>query len=244
MSREHREWTDRFSAYLADELGAAERADLEAHLAECGTCRDVLAGLRDLVARAAALDDLEPPRDLWPGIAAAIGGPAPGLTRPGDPSVIRLPTADADRWRSTVGPTPAVRRARLGAAAAALVVVSVGSTWWVATSRIGPSEGTAASAAAVGETLRAIDTGAPPPDLAGDLAALEEVLQVARGSLDATTVRVLERNLAVIEQAIADSREALLLDPGNTFLVEHLERMYRRKLVYLQDVVRVVQWSG
>jgi hypothetical protein len=55
---------------------------------------------------------------------------------------------------------------------------------------------------------------------------------------------VLERNLGVIEQAIVDSREALALDPGNAFLSEHLERMYRRKLVYLQDAVRVSQWSG
>jgi hypothetical protein len=88
------------------------------------------------------------------------------------------------------------------------------------------------------------DGGAPPADLASELATLEDVLEAARGTLDPNTVLVLERNLGVIEQAIVDSREALALDPGNAFLSEHLERMYRRKLVYLQDAVRVAQWSG
>jgi hypothetical protein len=90
----------------------------------------------------------------------------------------------------------------------------------------------------------AVDTGTPPEGLADELAVLEAALQVARSTLDPNTVLVLERNLAVIEQAIADSREALVLDPNNAFLSEHLERMYRRKLDYLQDAVRAVEWSG
>jgi hypothetical protein len=84
----------------------------------------------------------------------------------------------------------------------------------------------------------------PPAAMAGELAVLEDVLASARTVLDPNTVRVLERNLGVIEQAIADSREALVQDPGNTFLAQHLERMYRRKLVYLQDAVRLVEFGG
>jgi hypothetical protein len=78
----------------------------------------------------------------------------------------------------------------------------------------------------------------PPAELAQELAALERLMDSARGALDPNTIRVIERCLAVIEQAIADSREALALDPGNAFLAGHLERMYRRKLVYLRDAVR------
>src|SRR5438093_1536115 len=40
------QWTDKLSAYLDNELGRAERAALEAHLAWCAACRGVLDELR------------------------------------------------------------------------------------------------------------------------------------------------------------------------------------------------------
>ena len=55
---------------------------------------------------------------------------------------------------------------------------------------------------------------------------------------------MLERNLSVIEQAITDSQRALALDPENDFLSEHLERVYERKLTYLRDAARVIEWAG
>ena len=244
MNRYHVEWADRFSEYLAGELAEPVRAQLEAHLAGCGACRDVLAELRDVVARAGELTDLEPPRDLWPGIASTIGGPARALPRAGDPHVLVLPSARAAGLSSAPVRPPRVRRAPMAAAAAALVAVSVTTTWWVASARTGADGLLETNGVAGTPAVRSAATGSPPADLASELATLEEVLEVARGTLDPNTVRVLERNLGVIEQAIADSRQALELDPGNAFLTQHLERMYRRKLTYLEDVVRVVQWEG
>ena len=248
MSRHHLEWTERFSDYLADELTEAERAEVEMHLAGCGACREVLAELGVVAARARALPDLEPPRDLWPGISSAIGGPVRAVARRDDPSVLELPTArtggSAASTENGISDRIAVRRSRLAAAAAALVAVSVGTTWWVAGARSRDTEVASPGGAPMAGPVRAAAAGTPPADLASELATLEEVLDVARNALDPNTVLVLERNLSVIEQAIADSRQALAMDPGNAFLTEHLERMYRRKLVYLQDVVRVVQWEG
>jgi len=138
-----------------------------------------------------------------------------------------------------------VRPIPLTAAAAALVAITAGTTWWIAGARTGVGvDAIPVAETGVASPLTPVVAGSPPADLASELATLEEVLEVARGSLDPNTVRVLERNLSVIEQAIADSRQALALDPGNAFLTQHLERMYRRKLVYLQDVVRVVQWES
>lgn len=248
MSRYHLEWTERFSDYLADELGEAERADVEAHLAVCGVCRDVLAQLGDVVARARALPELDPPSDLWPRISSAIGGPVRAVPRSDDPRVLELPSARTGGAVASTGSRMsgriAVRRSRLAIAAAALVAVSVGTTWWVANARAGLTDMASPASVPRAGSVIAAAAGSPPADLASELSALEEVLDVARGALDPNTVRVLERNLSVIEQAIADSRLALEMDPGNAFLTEHLERMYRRKLVYLQDVVRVVQWEG
>ena len=65
-------WTDRLSEYLDGELQPEEREDLQAHLFTCAACARTLAELRRVVERARALPDREPPRDLWPVIAAAI----------------------------------------------------------------------------------------------------------------------------------------------------------------------------
>src|SRR5690242_15855462 len=68
------QWTDRLSEYLDDELPPDERAALEAHLRHCTACGAVLADLKRIVTRARGLEDRLPDRDLWPGIAARIGG--------------------------------------------------------------------------------------------------------------------------------------------------------------------------
>src|SRR5690242_18238701 len=67
-------WMDRLSEYLDGTLAPAERQGLEAHLAECAACTATLAELRRVVARAGALDDRPPAADLWPRIAARLGG--------------------------------------------------------------------------------------------------------------------------------------------------------------------------
>jgi anti-sigma-K factor RskA len=63
----------RFDAYVDGTLGVRERAAVDAHLAGCAACRAALAELRGLVANAHALPQrIEPPRELWTGIAARI----------------------------------------------------------------------------------------------------------------------------------------------------------------------------
>lgn len=230
--RHHEKWTDQLSDYLADELDPAARHRLEEHLAGCIRCRDVLDGLRHVVAVAGEAAELQPRRDLWPQIRAGLGG-APGIAP--DQDIIELPTT----FRRPI--EIALSGARLGVAAAALVLVTAGTTWWVASGSSLGGEGGPAAAGAV--TTVAGEPGIPQ-DLAAQLGMLEDVLESARTTLDPETVATLERNLQTIETAITDSRQALQTDPGNAFLLEHLERMYRRKLVYLQDAVRVAEWAG
>jgi len=52
--------------YVDGTLAADARALVEAHLAQCAGCREAVAELRSLIARAAALPkSIEPDRDLW-----------------------------------------------------------------------------------------------------------------------------------------------------------------------------------
>ena len=234
----HEEWTDQLSDYLSEELDEAARARLEKHLSGCVRCRDALVGLREVVALAGAVEPLEPPRDLWPDISAALE--ARGSQGADDESdVIALPTATGRPTRLAVAP------ARLAVAAAALVLVSVATTWAVASGTPPVTEPATVAAGPVGDGAATMASDDPiPPDLAAELGVLEDVLASERSTLDSATVAVLERNMRTIQTAIDDSRRALAGDPNNAFLAEHLERMYRRKLVYLQEAVRVAEWAS
>src|SRR3989442_1052029 len=72
---------------------------------------------------------------------------------------------------------------------------------------------------------------------AATLEELEGALVEGRrtGRLDSTTVRILERNLATIDTAIAQARRALAADPGSAYLNHHLADTMRRKLELLRQ---------
>ncbi len=238
-SSEHTEWTDRFSDYLAGELLEEEHRAIEDHLADCGGCRTALEQLREVVGWAGSLAELQPSRDLWGGIAATIQAPAPTL-EPHDAKVIALPTAGAAEMRVGV-PRFAFTAPQLIAASLALIAVSAVATW-----SAGPALGVRPVTASFGESAVTMvsDAVTLPEGMAAELSGLESALNEARSALDSNTVRILERNLAVIEQAIEDSRNALSQDPGNEFLSAHLQRVYQRKLVYLRDATHVVEWAS
>lgn len=238
---EHPEWTGHFSSYVDGELDGPRTAELEEHLSSCGACRRALEEVRDVVARARGLEERRPRRDLWPGISAVIG--APVTAREEDVAeVIALPTAGGAPAART--PSIAFTPAQLAAAALFLIATSVVATWWAGP---GVAARSARETPATDVFFAADDPDELPPLPAGlsdELGDLEERLVEARQRLDPNTVRVIERNLAVIEQAIADSRRALQLDPENEFLAHHLERVVERKLTYLRDAARVIDRAG
>jgi len=65
------------------------------------------------------------------------------------------------------------------------------------------------------------------------------ILAAERGRLRPETVAVLERNLAVIDAAIAESRAALARDPANAELRRLFAAVSRQKVELLQWVTRV-----
>jgi hypothetical protein len=67
-----------------------------------------------------------------------------------------------------------------------------------------------------------------------EIEAMRAVVAARRESLDPVTVRVLERNLKIIDEAIAESRAALLQDPASGLLADQLTRSMRRKLDLLR----------
>ncbi len=200
---------DELSEYLDGGLPAERAARVERHLGDCAECAALLDELRRVIARAQALDDQPPRRDLWPGVAAAIG-------------------AGPRHRRAVAVPIPLLLAAGL-----ALMVLSGGSVLlWT---RSQPAAAAAPAATAPVPTLEAGTAGAGiDRGYAGAVRALESELERGRGRLDTLTVRVLEEKLALIDRAIGEAERALATDPGNGYLAGHLTQTRLRKLDLLR----------
>lgn len=214
------QWTDRLSEYLDGELGAADAAALGAHLASCALCRATLGELRGVVSRARGLGDRAPARDLWPGIATRIGvaagaGPVSGLAA----------------WRAR-------RRfsftlPELAAASIALALLAGAGAWLLV--RPGARAPATTAPSATPPTLVSAAGSAGDRRYATEVADLERAVERGRGRLDTTTVRVIEKNLRIIDRAIRDAQSALAADPANAYLNLHLAQEMRRKLELLRQ---------
>ena len=66
------------------------------------------------------------------------------------------------------------------------------------------------------------------------VAQLQQMIAERRSELDSVTVRVIEENLAAIDRAIEEARDALAADPANGYLSQHLAAAMRRKVDLLR----------
>jgi Putative zinc-finger len=207
---------DLLSEYLDGELDAAGRQSIHAHVSTCLSCRRDLDALRAVALRARTLQDRGPDAELWPGIAERIAsGNAAG--------------APARRTRRFSFTLP-----QLVAAGLALIVLT----------------GALVSLARVGGTRTDF-----PPVAAGDrtaadgaysaaIADLQRSLDAGRSRLDEHTLRVLDANLATIDEAIAQASRALSDDPGNVYLNTYLAEARWRKLEMLRHAAAIVEKTG
>lgn len=214
------QWTDRLSEYLDGELADAERMALEAHLTTCADCTAVLADLRRVVARAQALDDRPPARDLWSGIADRIG----------------ISTDDLARRRARRRVSFTVPQ--LIAASVALIAMSAG----VARLVLRPTtnrEPAAMNPGSVSVVPVAIQKAGATAD--HDVQDLRLALADGQrtGRLSPMTVHRIEHSLAVIDSALAEGKRALAVDPKSAYLNQHLADTMRRKMEFLREANRI-----
>ncbi len=251
------EYESRLQDYLEHDLDTALYAQMDAHRAGCPECSALTAELNEITTNASKLPVLSADRDLWDGIASRIEAevvefpvtPLPGEVRAVVPvnggPVYAESIPASERPSPHVLTRPAVSRSffRLSAAAAVLITATAGVTWSVAT-RGNELSATAALAdsgyASAMEGTRGVSNAARQPlDVTYDteIATLRKIVDERRAEIDSTTLAVLERNLQVIDDAIAESKAALASSPTSSFLMERLADAYDTKLRTLRAVV-------
>jgi anti-sigma factor RsiW len=244
------DWTERLSEYLDGSLSPVDAAACEAWLAANADGRELLEELRMVVAHAKTMPDAEVPASVWTGVVAAIRAQP---RKAGE--LDQVVPLELGRHRSVVSS----RRWSLTPiqfAAAAIVVLTLGIAAGLALrTKVGgtdvalmPRPGRPITTG-VTTTLVASDPNASPvasrANVSYDRAVqeLQGILDRNRATLDTSTVRVLEKSLASIDTALVEAQRALVNDPHNAYLNDHLSRIKRKKLDLLRQGASLVQAS-
>jgi hypothetical protein len=204
----------------AGRLTGARREEALAHIAGCAECTADLEAARALAAPLTALPrSIEPPRDLWPAISARTGARTGTPTAPGS--------------------VPLTRRGPFLAIAAALALIAGSSAVTMLVMRdSGPEPGPVTAAPAAPAAPAVFEAR-----YVAETRELSDLLERQRALLAPETVAALERNLAIIDSAIADSRAALAADPSNGELELLLRAGYEQKVALLEQATRLARES-
>jgi tetratricopeptide (TPR) repeat protein len=207
-------------------IGAIRRAELEMHLDMCDACRALLEDLQRVHDAAAELPALAPPDRAWLQIAGRL----------------RL----EGRITDDVAAAPPSRRAYVAwLAIAAALVIAAGSAVLLLVPRGTPaappqaasSTSTASDGAAV-EAVNAVEAAQAQFEKA--IEDLEKVAKANQQALDPSTAATIEKNLGIIDQAIADNRVAVKSEPASVAARETLFEALRQKVTLLQNTISLI----
>ncbi len=196
------------------ELDPEKTAVVEEHMRLCAPCRANLDGLRAVKQAAASLpSEMSPQRDLWPGIEN------------------RLQVRRTSRsWVK-----PAV------AALAATLVAAIALAFFLSSNRLpSPTIGGRSADnihAHAGYENATVDSVRTEYEQAR--ANLLTVIEARSHDIAPETLDVIERNMKLIDQAIADIELALATSPGEARLDRQLQLAYQQQIELLQWAARL-----
>ncbi len=221
--------------YRCGELDSGDAGRVEAHLSACTACSSELEllsaegrlyrGYQEGLER-----NLQVPPGMWQSVREAI--------RPGQPA------STPGLWRRVVGAvrpclpaSPALRQTMF---AAALIVVSVGTTLLAVRYYGGGSSSETAGLRSVEQrttlegALRSIERA--EQEYTDAIRVLSEIVDRRKDTMDPRLVAELEANLKAIDESIAATRKAYHEHPTDAELAHYMLAAYSMKVELLQEI--------
>ena len=226
----HERYRDAIQELADGTLGPLRRAELQQHLDACPACR-------------ALADDMRRIREL-----------AQSVERPAPPDRVWLQVAGRLRQEGRIAastPAAAASRRFMPLAIAASLLLIVGASLYVLYPRQPPAP---AQQDAHATSPQPGGNAAQPDAVQGveaqfrlaeqhlqiGIAKLEEAVKSESAAIDPQTATLLQRNLQVIDQAIAESRAALRSEPQSTRARDSLFEALRKKVTVLQETIALM----
>ena len=257
---------EKLADYLEGDLEPAGRRTFEAHVAACVRCTALVRDLQQIRDSASELDTLTPSRDLWAGIASRIEAPVVPLAPRTVPNVAAR-TRGLERLRHaaiaaalvavTAGVTYTLtNRGRAADRDVANVVPAPDKAGSPVVSSV-DSTGASTQTVAMNDTSPANQVPGPSTEQpstqavrnssattaasssAREIDRLRMVFLRNRAQLDPRTAAIIEANLKVIDDAIAQSKAALAQDPASRFLNSQLNNALDKKLELLRTAAQL-----
>jgi hypothetical protein len=249
---------------MEGDVHGVERVLLDAHAVSCAACGALVADLRKIVAEAATMPPIEPPRAVWAGIESRIAANVvPIATRRRTVPLVRALTAAAAMILVTASITYMATikfsgfDAQPGAASGTQVVAQLPTN--PATTGTSPnvdrtpgsqdirsdvSSTTRGAGGVTGVNSTSVRTASNQKrhddKTASAMAVYDEEISRLRSvikrrdDLDPKTVAAIQRSLGVIDTAIAQARAALAADPASAFLNKRLNDAQNKKVELLR----------
>ena len=222
----HPQYRDAIHELVDGTLGPIRRAELQIHLDQCDACRALVEDLRRIHDAAATLDRPLPPNRVWMQVAGRL------------------------RQEGRVqAPPPASRRHYALAAIAAALLLAVGASVFTLLPRFRQAPASAPPAApqaqgnaAPDEVVQGVEAEfrLAEQHYQNAIAKLEEAAKSDQNAIDPQTAAMLQKNLQVIDQAIAESRAALKSEPQSVPARDSLFDALKRKVSLLQDTIALM----
>ena len=220
--------------YADGSLGEFDRAGVEQHLASCAACRQIVDDLRAILDATGELEPRDAPVRAWSRLERAI----------------RMEQEHA-RTERAPAPAPAPRRRGTtvvltwAAAAAALVLAAVVGLRYTPVQPAhapAPSAAGSATSTTAGGAAVSIETELRQAEAHYENAikGLEAIASSEQSELDPRTAATLQKNLAVIDQAINESRAAVRAEPASEPAQHSLIEGFKTKIGLLQDTVALI----
>jgi anti-sigma factor RsiW len=210
----------RLSSYLDGQLPPDERGPVSDHLAGCTACQGVARDLERVRATARQLGPVDPPDHIWLEVMGQIRMSGP---QPIAPLVARAVRRRFDVWQ-------------MAGLAAALLLITMGI--YLVQRMQSPPPGNAPAQTSVQSVADELTQALEHYDKA--IVQLQTLAASQDSGIDPAVAQTIEKNLRVIDRAIADSRAALSSDPQSEPARVGLMEALRQKVGLLTATIELM----